>query len=52
MVDVIFGVVLTALGLGLLALALPLLYGIVRAVGPWQAYPECARLFRMVAKPE
>jgi hypothetical protein len=50
--DVIFAVVTTVLAVGLLALSLPLVYGIVRLVGPWQAYPECARLFRMVAKPE
>ena len=52
MLDVFFAVVATLVALGLLALALPLVYGIARAVGPWQAYPECMRLFRMVAKPE
>ena len=52
MLDVIFGVVLTVVGVGLLALALPLLYGVARLVGPWQAYPDCWRLFRMVARPE
>ena len=52
MLDVFFGVVATMVALGLLALALPLVYGIVRAVGPWEAYPDCWRLFRMVAKPE
>ena len=52
MMDVLFGVVATVVAMGLLALALPLIYGIVRLVGPMQAYPECARLFRMVAKPQ
>ncbi|MDQ1373694.1 MAG: hypothetical protein QOJ09_1032 [Actinomycetota bacterium] len=52
MLDVIFGVVLTAVGVALVAMALPLLYGIVRLVGPWEAYPDCWRLFRMVARPE
>jgi hypothetical protein len=52
MLDVVFGVVLTVLGLGLVALALPLLYGVVRLVGPWEAFPDCWRLLRMVARPE
>ena len=52
MVNVFFGVVATMVAVGLLALALPLVYGIVRVVGPTQAYPDCWRLFRMVAKPE
>lgn len=52
MLNVFFGVVATLVALGLLLVSVPLVYGVVRAVGPWQAYPECARLFRMVAKPE
>ena len=52
MLDVIFGVVLTVVGLGLVALVLPLLYGVGRLVGPWVAFPDCWRLFRMVAKPQ
>lgn len=52
MMDVVFGVVMTAIGVALLALALPLLYGVARLLGPWDAYPDCWRLFRMVLKPE
>lgn len=52
MLNVVFGVMLTVVGVGLLALALPLLYGVVRLVGPWQAYPDCWRLLRMVARPQ
>jgi hypothetical protein len=52
MLDVFFAVVATVLAAVLLGVALPLVYGVVRLVSPTQAYPECARLFRMVAKPE
>jgi hypothetical protein len=52
MLDVVFGVVLTGVGLALVALVLPLLYGVMRLVGPWEAFPDCWRLFRMVARPE
>jgi hypothetical protein len=52
MLNVFFGVVATMVAVGLLAVALPLVYGIVRLVGPWEAYPDCWRLLRMVAKPE
>lgn len=50
--DVMVGVVVAVLGLVVLGLAVPLLYGVARLVGPWQAYPECARLMKMVARPE
>lgn len=52
MMDVMFGVVMTAIGVALLALAVPLLYGTVRLVGPWHAYPDCWRLLRMVVRPQ
>ena len=52
MVEIVIAAALTLIGLVLLGLALPLLYGIVRLVGPWEAYPDCWRLLRMVAKPE
>jgi hypothetical protein len=50
--DVIFGAVLTVMAIGLLAVIVPLVYGVARLVGPWEAYPDCWRLFRMVARPE
>jgi len=52
MIEIVIAAALTLLGLALTGLALPLVYGIVRLVGPWQAYPDCWRLLRMVAKPE
>jgi hypothetical protein len=52
MVEIVIAAALTLVGAGLLALTLPLVYGIVRAVGPRDAYPDCWRLIRMVARPE
>jgi len=52
MVEVGIALVLTAAGVVLLAAALPLVYSVARAVGPWQGYPDCWRLLRMIAKPQ
>jgi hypothetical protein len=52
MVEIVIAAALTLIGLVLLGLILPLVYGIVRLVGPWEAYPDCWRLLRMVARPE
>jgi hypothetical protein len=50
--EVMIAVVLTLMGVAVLAVSLPLVYGIARLVGPREAYPDCWRLFRMVARPE
>jgi hypothetical protein len=52
MLEVMIAVVLTLVGVAVLAVALPLVYGISRLVGPQDAYPDCWRLLRMVARPE
>jgi hypothetical protein len=52
MVEVMVAVVVAALGVAVLVVALPLIYGIARLRGPHEAYPDCWRLLRMVARPE
>ena len=52
MVEVGIAVILTAAAVVLLAAALPLVYSLSRLVGPWQGYPDCWRLLRMIARPE
>jgi hypothetical protein len=52
MVEVGIALVLTAAGVVLLGLALPLVYSVARLVGPWQGYPDCWRLLRLITRPE
>ena len=51
MVELGIALVLTAAGALLLAAALPLVYSLVRLTGPWEGYPECWRLLRLISRP-
>jgi hypothetical protein len=52
MVELGIALVLTLGAALVLAAALPLVYSVARLIGPWDGYPDCWRLLRIISRPK